>query len=44
MMIRRLGFLDAKTTLELGKLALFEPAAAVLRSQKPGARSRQPSR
>src|SRR5262249_34459518 len=30
MLIRRLGFLDAKTTLELGKLALFEPPAAVL--------------
>jgi hypothetical protein len=44
MMIRRLGFLDAKSALELGKLALFEPAAAVLRPRKPSSSSRRSSR
>jgi hypothetical protein len=44
MMIRRLGFLDAKSALELGKLALFDPAAAVLRSNRPRPHSRRSSR
>ena len=44
MMIRRLGFLDAKTTLELGKLALFEPAAAVLRSEQSRPQTRRSKR
>jgi hypothetical protein len=44
MMIRRLGFLDAKTTLDLGKLALFEPSAAVLRSEKSRPKVRRSNR
>ena len=44
MMIRRLGFLDAKTTLELGKLALFEPAAAVLRPEQSRPQTRRSKR